>query len=314
MPYNLPVIEILVKKGVEIIIVHDDIKKFTPYTANIKGAKHIIFISDSTIKIYNKIGFYFKQKQHIPVLSGCDTGWHGKRQWFNVIARKLRQRKWFTHMMISGLRQYEYARKLGFKKNEILWPLYSAGTKIFETLEVNQSRFKAIDFMFVGRFRKVKGVDFLLAAWNKTDHKNGEKLHLVGSGDELPQHLLSDSVVVHQFSTQADLLKIANKCRAFILPSIFEPWGVVVHEFAAAGMPLIVSDACGACPHFVINNYNGYQLRPSSVSDIVKAFTKIKKMSPEKLKTFGLRSRELSKAITPEMVAYNILSVYTKDV
>jgi len=332
MPYNLPVINVLVNEGVEVMIVHDNLNKFTPFTAQIKGVRgvyglktttdrelwqlarqfspDVIFISDSTIKIYNKIGLHFKEKHHIPVLSGCDTGWHGKRQWFNVIFRKFRQRKWYTHMMISGLRQYEYARKLGFKKSEILWPLTTADTSFFETLEISKGRFKAKDFLYVGRFRKMKGIDFLLQAWSQIDHENGETLHLVGSGHEFPKHLLSDSVVVHSFSSQEELLRIAEQCRGFILPSTFEPWGVVVQEFAAAGMPLIISDACGACPHFLINNYNGYQIRPSSVTDLVHAICKVKEMSPEDLYTFGSRSRQLSRSITPEMVAHNFLSVY----
>ena len=334
MPYNLPVLEVLVKEGVDLIIVHDDARKFTPYIPKIKGVQHIyglksitdealwkiakdfnpdvIFISDSTIKVYNKIGLHFKNKHHIPVLSGCDTGWHGKRQWFNVIFRDFRQRKWYTHMMISGLRQYEYARKLGFSNSEILWPLTTADTRLFETLDITEDRYQATDFLYVGRFRKVKGIDYLLQAWKSIDHSNGEKLHLVGSGHELPEHLLSKSVVVHSFTDQKDLLEIARQCRAFILPSVFEPWGVVVQEFAAAGMPLIITEACGACPHFLINNYNGYQVKPSSVSDLLKAMNNIKKMSPKELKTFGIRSRQLSKSITSEMVAHNFLSVYDK--
>ena len=29
---------------------------------------------------------------------------------------------------------------------------------------------------------------------------------------------------------------------ALILPSRYEPWGVIVHEAAAAGLPIIISD------------------------------------------------------------------------
>ena len=45
---------------------------------------------------------------------------------------------------------------------------------------------------------------------------------------------------------------------ALILPSRYEPWGVIVHEAAVAGLPIIISDACGSSDHLVKDGYNGY--------------------------------------------------------
>ena len=44
----------------------------------------------------------------------------------------------------------------------------------------------------------------------------------------------------------------------FILPSLKEPWGVVLNEFAASGVPLLGSNVIGASSAFLINGYNGY--------------------------------------------------------
>ena len=40
-----------------------------------------------------------------------------------------------------------------------------------------------------------------------------------------------------------------------MLPSLYEAWGVVVHEAALAGMPIITTQETGASSEFVIDNY-----------------------------------------------------------
>ena len=60
-----------------------------------------------------------------------------------------------------------------------------------------------------------------------------------------------------------DLLAFMSTGKAFVLPSTFEPWGVAVHEFAAAGYPLILSDAVGALarPWMLLQKARGRELR-----------------------------------------------------
>ena len=38
---------------------------------------------------------------------------------------------------------------------------------------------------------------------------------------------------------------VAKKCNAFVY-SIYEPWGVVLHEMAALGLPILSSNKCGS--------------------------------------------------------------------
>ncbi len=61
--------------------------------------------------------------------------------------------------------------------------------------------------------------------------------------------------------SQDVLIKEIQKSGCFILPSIFEPWAVVIHEFACAGLPIIATEVCGATPHFVINGFNGLSIK-----------------------------------------------------
>lgn len=330
MPYNIPVLKELNKMGVEVLCIHNDIGKLTPYEPDlIEGVKYIkksqltkeglyrksmeflanvVYISDRTIWEYNKIGIYYK-KQGKPVISGNDTQWLKGRQWVNVLTSFFRHKRYFSHMQVAGIRQFEYAKRLGFPNSKIVWPMYSANTENFENIPVDIFRFQeATDILFVGRFSKDKGLDYLLEAWKLINTKNS-RLHLVGNGDLFNKMHVPSNVVIHSFSSQEDLLNLAKQCRAFVLPSIKEPWGVVLHEFAAAGLPLIATEVCGATAHFIVNNANGYVVKSRSSQQLSKRIAEILSATPESLLEMGLLSRQLSKSINPRLVALAILSV-----
>lgn len=332
MPYNIPVLKELVKSGFEVAVVHRVKRKRTTYDhpelngvnfyaeenfnkAELKDfAKELnpklVFVSDWSDSKYNYCASFMKNKMNIPVVVGCDTQWKGGRQWFNVFTSSFRQKKYFTHVLTAGVRQFEYAKKIGFRNDEILLNLLSADTEKFNNTQSIPDKFeKNRKFLFVGRFAEVKGLHVLLEAWKKVKNKNGATLTLVGSGPLKEKFDKTGDVVVLPFMNQDKLITLSEESSCFILPSVYEPWALVIHEFAAAGLPLIVTNECGASPHFVINNYNGYVIKSDSVKDLQLAIEKIINADSEKLEKFSIRSRTLSKKINPEIVAQSFLSV-----
>jgi glycosyltransferase involved in cell wall biosynthesis len=59
------------------------------------------------------------------------------------------------------------------------------------------------------------------------------------------------------FMQPAELPQAFRDHGVFVLPSRYEPWGVVIAEAAAAGLPIICSDACGAADDLVQPGKNG---------------------------------------------------------
>ncbi|MBN1638895.1 MAG: glycosyltransferase family 4 protein, partial [Ignavibacteriales bacterium] len=68
---------------------------------------------------------------------------------------------------------------------------------------------------------------------------------------------------------------IYRKADVFILPSLREPWGHVVTEAAASGLPLIVSNKVGSSPDLVKHDVNGYIYEPNNIRKLAKYIMKL---------------------------------------
>ena len=119
-------------------------------------------------------------------------------------------------------------------------------------------------------------------------------------------------IKVVNFLQPKDLVKLIKTSGCFVLPSRFEPWGVVVHEFAAAGLPLILSDAVGASDVFLINGANGFIFETNKVLSLKEMLLNIIRSSDERLLSMSAISANLAYRITPSTSANNLLSLCQK--
>jgi len=116
-------------------------------------------------------------------------------------------------------------------------------------------------------------------------------------------------VVVKDFMQPGQLLQEVSNAGCLLLPSIGEPWGVVIHEFAAAGLPLIASDVVGAASTFLISGLNGYSFKANDPIALANRMYQIIRKSDQELHAMAVGSHELSQRITPQTSASNLLSV-----
>ncbi len=129
-------------------------------------------------------------------------------------------------------------------------------------------------FLCCTRFVREKGLPRLLeayAAYRRSCPRPWE-LVLVGDGplrrklERYREELgLKDSVHFPGFKQYPVLPAYYGLARAFILPSLSDTWGLVVNEAMAAGLPVIVSDACGCSSDLVRNGENGFVVAAGSV-------------------------------------------------
>jgi glycosyltransferase involved in cell wall biosynthesis len=341
MGYTMATIRMLLERGIEVHVVHWDHKKLTPYQVPEWVNLHLYKRSRMTVEaIHNLIDSLmpaitvvsgWQDKEYMAaakrqrarggiVVTGFDDQWHGTlRQKLAAILGKLGYfLRFYSHAWVSGAYQFEYARRLGYGKQQIIHDLYSADLNLFHEAYRNYFEQKRQSyphrFLFVGRFEPVKGLDTLLRAWKILGDKKGDwDLHLIGNGSLRTTLESTEGVIVKDFMPPGRLMQEVGQGGCFLLPSCGEPWGVVVHEFAAAGMPLILSDVVGAASTFLISGLNGYSFKPNNAQDLANQMAQITESTDNQLTAMAEHSYCLSQRITPETSAANLLSIIDNE-
>lgn len=263
---------------------------------------------------YTRLCGKIKRKTDILTIAYTDTPWYGRiTQKINALISPFYIKRSFDYIWVAGIRQYDYARKLCFDNKHIIFNCLSANTSLFNTIPINEKQISSSkNILYIGRFTEVKGLNYLLNAWNTISNKKGWTLTLIGDGElkSFYQSQVKDSsIVIKDYMPQEKLLREFEKSSCFILPSVYEPWALVIHEAAAAGLPIICTDVCGAAPHFVIDGYNGYKVNPYSKEELYIAINKILNADSRDLIQMSYNSRKLSTSITPELTAASLMQL-----
>ncbi|HEU0303420.1 MAG TPA: glycosyltransferase, partial [Gaiellaceae bacterium] len=93
----------------------------------------------------------------------------------------------------------------------------------------------------------------------------------------------------------------------FALLSAHEPWGVVVNEAAATGLPLVLSERVGAAADLLRDGENGMLVPHGDVRATADAFRRLA-ADPELRRRYGARSRELVSAWGYEPSVENLVT------
>jgi glycosyltransferase involved in cell wall biosynthesis len=79
---------------------------------------------------------------------------------------------------------------------------------------------------------------------------------------------------------------------AFVHSSTVEPWGLVVNEAMAAGLPVLVSDRCGCAPDLVRDGVNGFTFDPYDVGGLAALMRRVAHGDVDR-EAMGRASREI---------------------
>ena len=90
---------------------------------------------------------------------------------------------------------------------------------------------------------------------------------------------------------------------AFVHPAHEEPWGLVVNEAMASGLPVLVSRRCGCAGDLVAEGENGFLLDLRDVGEMAGKLRQVAEMGREERERMGRRSREIVEGYGPEQFA-----------
>jgi glycosyltransferase involved in cell wall biosynthesis len=92
------------------------------------------------------------------------------------------------------------------------------------------------------------------------------------------------------FANQTELPEIYRSSDLMVLPSEYEPFGVVVNEAMLCGCPVIVSDRVGAGDDLVSTGQNGFIFSFGDVNSLA-AILREALMAPHRLRALGDAAR-----------------------
>ena len=132
--------------------------------------------------------------------------------------------------------------------------------------------------LYVGRLEYEKGVQDAIAALPRIRRAHpGTTLTIAGVGTQFEWlqerarvHRVARAVTFTGHLEHADLLGWLHGADAIVLPSRYEPFGIVALEAAAAGTPLVTATA-GGLGELVVDGITGASFEPTDVTGLVEA-------------------------------------------
>ncbi|MFN2975626.1 glycosyltransferase family 4 protein [Terriglobus aquaticus] len=139
--------------------------------------------------------------------------------------------------------------------------------------------------LFASKLQERKHCDDLLEAYLllTADMPADQQPHLliVGDGEQMPM-LRARVAAVNAplvrfagFRNQTELPGIFALSTVFVLPSRHEPWGLIVNEAMACGLPVIVSDEVGCAVDLVQNGANGFIVPARDIAALAEALRSV---------------------------------------
>ena len=292
----------------ELLVVHYPVNKEAPFTFEFNPAIELACKTEVAIAKISEFNPSFilcsgwSDQDYLqwikslnkPTAVAFDTIWQNKFKFIlGSLYFNLKYKRLFPFAFIPGRAQTYTARKLGFSSDSILTGFYTC-EDVFRLQRKALTESK--ELWCIARYIPIKNINFLCETFLSIppNERSGWKLNIAGTGELFSSRIENEAIVHHGFLQPNDLSKKLENATAFVLPSLYEPWGVVVHEMASLGKPLLLSTAVGARHDLLQEGQNGYSFDPHSASELKKILLKIIHSKHEELQAMGNRSSEIA--------------------
>jgi glycosyltransferase involved in cell wall biosynthesis len=270
--------------------------------------------------------FYSKLKGK-KIITGFDsTEFDHKRIWFKEQIKKIFI-KLCDGAFCYGIKSREYICKLGMSEknafiryqatdNETMEKIYLGKIRFRDELKFTYKINKKFNFIYVGRLSPEKNLKMLINSFyevKKFENSKDWGLIIVGDGQQREELLK----LVDGLGPKNDVFFVGGKSwkevvdfyaisDVFVLPSISEPWGLVVNEAMICGLPVVVSKRCGSYRDLVKEGINGFGFDPFNQKELQEIMLKFINKEVD-IKKMGEESKNIIKDYTPENAAKQML-------
>lgn len=173
-----------------------------------------------------------------------------------------------------------------------------------------------VDFLFVSRVMKEKGIDQYLAAAEQVKKVHPSVcFHVLGACED-PAYMsrleqMQGKGVIEYHGWQADMRPFQQLSCCAVHPTYY-PEGIsnVLLEAAASGRPIITTDRSG-CREIVEDGVNGYICHQQDVDDLVRQIERFLSLSWEQRRQMGLAGR---RKVEKEFDRRIVTSTYLEEI
>jgi glycosyltransferase involved in cell wall biosynthesis len=299
---EIPDVEMIYRENYDEKTIIEKIIQFSPHATYVSGWIYPSYLS------------WIKLLSLKKVILGFDTQWNGSmKQRIGSYYFRLFRKKYYEYAFVPSRRQFILAEKLGFSDDKIIPGLYCCDSKRFLGYYerfVSHRKEWPHNILFMGRMVPEKGIDVLQKAfitWKQHHPQSEWKLIIAGKGSLKVEH--HPDILYEGFVQPDKTEELIKKTGLFVLPSRYEPYGVVLHEMTLSGIPLVASVFCGASDDYVESGKNGYILKSITEEELRHMFEKILHLPDESLKKMSQHSVELGKKLLLEHWSEKIFKI-----
>ncbi len=249
-------------------------------------------------------------KRLIPVVLVSDSRHHdeprsGGKEWL-----KRQLLRGYSAALVAGQESRDYLIALGFSSDAIVQPWDVVDNAFFAQASAIPTP-REPHFLCVSRLVAKKNHVGLLQSYSIYQQQGGRwGLKLVGSGPEessireamakLPQ---PERVELLPFCQLEQLGQLYGQASAFVLASSIDQWGLVVNEAMAAGLPCLVSSACGCAVDLIEHGVTGWCFDPSRSDELTALMHTAEQQAQHDRSAMVAAARECLQAYAPQTFA-----------
>lgn len=225
----------------------------------------------------------FCRRQSIPfIIHSGETARQAKRRRLEWLRKSVRQvlLNQCERCIAYGQESKAFLLGYGLRNEQIDIAINSVDTDQFlnriasiPLKDISHNKGERPRMLFVGNLQKLKGVEFVLRALHilQREKQKGPSFNIIGDGPDrerleaLTKALSLRDIYFLGALSHDDILPFYANSDFFIFPSLYDIFGLVMVEAAAAGLPIIASKFAGGTIDIIEDGVNGIVSDPRDI-------------------------------------------------
>ncbi len=163
-------------------------------------------------------------------------------------------------------------RQYGMNEERIFLMPMMVNNEKFEYSKKKRKR-SPFTFLYVGRIIPHKNVEMLIKSFIEAFGGSEDvELKIVGTGESFEglhkKYSVNRNISFEGPKFGQDLVDAYHTSNVLVIPSLYEPWGLVVNEALSAGLPVLASNRVGAVYDLIENRDTGFIFDPEKPEEL----------------------------------------------